>query len=69
MARRLASSPSLRTIIAAVKRSPIVVRLTQWRCTAAEWAKIRNSPDVDAFVLAWIASHVPPSRRRPHVLM
>jgi hypothetical protein len=55
--------------MAAVKRSPIIVRLAQWRCTPAQWAKIRNSPDVDAFVLAWIASHVPPSRRMPRILM
>jgi hypothetical protein len=31
---------------------------------AAEWARIRRSPDVDAYVLAWIASHV---RDRSHL--
>jgi hypothetical protein len=28
------------------------------------WASVRRSPDVDAYVLAWIASHVR-TRRRP----
>jgi hypothetical protein len=69
MAYRLAASPRLQALIAAVKHSPIVVRLAQWPFTAAEWARIRNSPEVDACVLAWIASHVPPSRRKHRVFM
>ena len=28
------------------------------------WARVRRSPDVDAYVLAWIASHVR-ARRQP----
>jgi hypothetical protein len=28
------------------------------------WASVRRSPDVDAYVLAWIASHVR-TRRQP----
>jgi hypothetical protein len=31
--------------------------------TIADWAKIRQSADVDAFILAWIASHVDSLRR------
>lgn len=45
---------------AAIANSPIVVRpaaaAVVW--PVADWARIRNSPDVDAFILAWIASHV-----------
>jgi hypothetical protein len=69
MACRLASSVTLQALIAAVKRSPIVVRLGGLRITPSEWGRIRNSPDVEAFVLAWIASHAPASRRAPHTLM
>ena len=43
----------LRALLAAIKASPIVVRVS-----ALDWARVRKSPDVDAFVLAWIASHV-----------
>jgi hypothetical protein len=32
-------------------------------------ASVRKSPDVDAYVLAWIASHVPDTRRSPRTLM
>ena len=70
------SGPSAGTglgaLLAAIKTSPIVVRLTgglaqvrdwaSWR--KVPWASVRRSPDVDAYVLAWIASHVR-TRRRP----
>ena len=69
MACRFASSAGLQALIAAVKRSPIVVRLRGRLFTPSEWARIRNSPEVDAFVLAWIASHVPGSRRAPRTFM
>jgi hypothetical protein len=69
MARRLASPGRLQALIAAVKRSPIIVRLGGWRLNPSEWARIRKSPGVDAFVLAWIASHVPPSRRVARTFM
>ena len=45
----------LESLRAAIARSPIVVRAAP---AAADWATIRQSPDVDAFILAWIASHV-----------
>jgi hypothetical protein len=35
----------------------------------SQWARIRNSPEVDAFVLAWIASHVREPRQRPRTFM
>ena len=46
-----------------------VVRLRTGFLTASEWARIRKSPEVDAFVLAWIASHVREPRRRPRHFM
>jgi hypothetical protein len=65
------NSPSarLRALIAAISRSPIVVSLGRRMLTASEWARIRNSPEVDAFVLAWIASHVPGPRRARRTFM
>ena len=63
MVRRLASTGRLQALITAVKRSPIIVRLGGFRLSPSEWARIRKSPAVDAFVLAWIASHVPAHRR------
>jgi len=58
-----ADPSSLRVAIA---NSPIVIRpgaaAVMW--PVADWAAIRNSPDVDAFILAWIASHVRGLQRR-----
>jgi hypothetical protein len=55
----------LRALLAAIKNSPIVARLTARLYLGRDWATVRRSPDVDAFVLAWIASHVrKPVRRR-----
>ena len=67
-------------LLAAIQRSPIVVRFAtglsqvrDWANAQARdwaswqkmpWASVRRSPDVDAYVLAWIASHVR-TRRRP----
>jgi hypothetical protein len=50
-------------LLAAIKRSPIVPRLTERLLLARAWASVRKSPDVDAYVLAWIASHVGGGRR------
>jgi hypothetical protein len=69
MACRLLSTGRLRALVAAIKSSPIFVRLGARLISASEWARIRNSPEVDAFVLAWIASHVPEPRRRPRTFM
>ena len=57
----------LHVLLAAIRRSPIVVRLAERLLLAREWARVRNSPEVDAYVLAWIASHAH-ARRRPRRL-
>ena len=76
---RLPTGTGLKALLAAIQRSPIVVRfasqlsqvrdqLSQVRDWASwqkvPWASVRRSPDVDAYVLAWIASHVR-ARRQP----
>jgi hypothetical protein len=43
---------------AAIARSPILLRSAACERPVADWSTIRQSPDVDAFILAWIASHV-----------
>ena len=62
-------SASLYALLAAIKRSPIVTHLTGGLSRAAQWAMVRKSPDVDAFVLAWIASQARDARRRPRYFM
>jgi hypothetical protein len=59
----------LYALIAAIKRSPIVVRLSERLLLARDWASVRKSPDVDAYVLAWIASHVRGPRRPRRTFM
>jgi hypothetical protein len=56
--------PGVRALIMAIKRSPIVARLSLRLLQAREWARVRHSPEVDAYVLAWIASHARRSPRR-----
>jgi hypothetical protein len=55
----------LRALVAAIKASPIVARAR----ASLDWARVRKSPEVDAFVLAWIASHVRGRSRRPRFFM
>jgi hypothetical protein len=59
----------LSALLAAVGRSPIVVRLSSCLLGARQWARIRRSPEVDAYVLAWIASHRRDRSHRPRPLM
>jgi hypothetical protein len=59
----------LRALLAALRSSPIVVRLAARLMPAGDWASIRRSPEVDAYVLAWIASHVRGPRRVPRRFM
>jgi hypothetical protein len=59
----------LRALLAAIKKSPIVARLTARLWLGRDWATVRRSPDVDAYVLAWIASHARRPMRRPHFFM
>jgi len=47
----------LQALLAAIKRSPIVARLSAHFQPVRDWATIRKSPEVDAYVLAWIAGH------------
>jgi hypothetical protein len=54
----------LQALLAAIRRSPIVVRLAERLLLARSWASVRRSPDVDAYVLAWIASHARGRRSR-----
>jgi len=54
----LSAGARLYALLAAIRRSPIVLRLAERILLAREWASVRKSPDVDAYVLAWIASHV-----------
>jgi hypothetical protein len=60
----------LLALVAAVRRSPIIARsiLTSSALLMAEWAAVRKSNHADAFVLAWIASHVRGAPRVPRVL-
>jgi len=69
MACRLPATGRLRALVAAIRRSPILVRLGVCLLSASEWARIRRSPEVDAFVLAWIASHVRDPRHRRRTFM
>ncbi|MFL5104267.1 MAG: hypothetical protein ACJ8E5_27025 [Xanthobacteraceae bacterium] len=77
MGSGLPTGTGLKALVAAIQRSPIVVRFasqfSQVRDWASRdwaswqkmpWASVRRSPDVDAYVLAWIASHVR-ARRQP----
>jgi hypothetical protein len=64
----------LQALLAAIKRSPIVARLRAHFVPGRpllmrEWATIRKSPEVDAYVLAWIASHAHRTSRRPRTFM
>jgi hypothetical protein len=63
------ASAGVRVLLAAIKSSPIVARAAGSLSRASEWASIRRSPDVDAYVLAWIASHGRAARRSPRTLM
>jgi len=60
---------SLYALLAAIKRSPILLRVSERLLLARPWASVPKSPDVDAYVLAWIASHVRGSRRPRHTFM
>ena len=65
----LSAGARLYALLAAIRRSPIVLRLAERVLLAREWASVRKSPDVDAYILAWIASHVRGARRPPRTFM
>jgi hypothetical protein len=58
MISKTCRTTALPRLLAAVRNSPITVRLMGRILYASDWAAMRKSPHVDAFVLAWIASHV-----------
>jgi len=64
----MSTGACLYALIAAIKQSPILVRMSERLLLARPWASVRKSKDVDAYVLAWIASHVR-GPRRPRTLM
>ena len=66
---KTAVGADLHALLATVRNSPIVVRLAARLLPARDWASVRRSPDVDAYVLAWIASHVRGPRRVPRKLV
>ena len=55
----------LRTLLAEVRRSPIIVRSLDRRSGIFHrgWASVRKSGKADAFVLAWLASERKAARR------
>jgi hypothetical protein len=59
----------LHALLAAIRSSPIVAQLAARLMPPWDWASVRRSPDVDAYVLAWIASHVRGPRRVPRKFM
>ena len=52
----------LELIVTAIANSPIVARPVAPKFALSDWERVRHSPDVDEFILAWIVSHVPPRR-------
>jgi len=69
MTSKRSCGAALHRLLAAVRNSPIAVRLVGRILYTSDWASMRNSPHVDAFVLAWIASHVPARRDMPRRFM
>jgi len=41
----------------AIAHSPIVLRRLTLEARLADWQNTRRAPDVDAVILAWLASH------------
>ncbi len=57
------AAADLQALVAAIAGSPILVARTP-APFLPDWEKLRKSSDVDAVVLAWIASHVRGAHRR-----
>jgi len=56
----------LEAIVTAIANSPIVVNPVASEFVLSDWERVRHTPEVDGFILAWIASHVRP--RNPKTL-
>jgi hypothetical protein len=65
MTSELSHGAALYALLGVIKSSPIFVRLAGRVLYASDWASMRKSAHVDAFVLAWIASHVHEPRQGP----
>ena len=50
----------MESIVTAIAESPIIVPPVEPLFILSDWERVRHSPDVDGFILAWIASHVRP---------
>ena len=59
-------SAGLDSIVTAIAKSPIIIPAVEPEFALSDWERVRHSPDVDGFILAWIASHVRP--RHPTTL-
>jgi hypothetical protein len=61
-----AAAIDLRALLALVASSTIVLAEPAPRpeCEFSDWETDRRSADVDALILAWIASHVPGTAQR-----
>jgi hypothetical protein len=62
---KLPAAADLRALLAAVAGSPIRSNpAPRPEALFSDWEKERKSADVDALILAWIASHVPSPAHR-----
>jgi hypothetical protein len=59
-----AAAIDLHAFLALVASSTIVLEEPAPRREFSDWDAKRRSPDVDALILAWIASHVPGTAQR-----
>jgi len=65
----MSTGARLYALLAAIRQSPILARMSERLLLTRPWVSVRKSKDVDAYVLAWIASHVRGPRRPPRTLM
>jgi len=61
------AAPDLAAVLALVAGSTIVVVPARAQVPFPDWENARKSADVDALVLAWIASHVRGPLHRGHL--
>ena len=67
MASSEPANADLDTLRAAIARSPICVKSVALDAGIADWERTRQSADIDAVILDWIASHVRGNKRLPAV--
>ena len=49
---------------AAIVNSPIMLRQQTLEARLADWQNTRKAPDIDAVILAWLASHTRAAARQ-----